>query len=567
MKGPAASHNNGEEETAALVPRCPDDDRELLCKYESAGSMAVDQTEQGQSSTAKPWWKKVLPNRGIGLVMGVLVILALLAGTTTSSGWIHFASSSFLLGTGAAPSRGRSGRPPHHTPTTSGAPRVPIPFTCGNETSSVFPSCPRAPAPSPSPSPTTPPSSEQSPSPSPTCPDYFRYIHSDLSPWRDAGITREAVERARRWATFRLVVVSGRAYVVKYRRAYQTRDVFTLWGILQLLARYPGRVPDLDLMFFCGDIPVVRTQAYPDPSEAPPLFMYCTEDTALDIVFPDWTFWGWPEVNIRPWAPFLEEVERESQRVPWIDREPYAFWKGNPNPGSLRKDLMRCNASGRAAKDWNARLFSQDWGYANRNGFKDSNLAKQCTYRYKIYVQGRGWSVSQKYILACGSPMLRIDTSFKDFFSRGLIAGRHYWPIDAARKCPSIKFAVDWGNAHPAQAQRMGEEGSSFTRDELSMDYVYDYMLHLLTQYAGLLRYKPTVPERAIELCLVSMACPASSRAREFMMESMEKYVADYEPCVLPQPFTVDEVREEARRDEDVRSKVKKMEEQEERET
>jgi len=181
--------------------------------------------------------------------------------------------------------------------------------------------------------------------------------------------------------------------------------------------------------------------------------------------------------------------------------------------------------------------------------------------RYKIYVQGRGWSVSQKYILACGSPMLRVDTPFLDFFSRGFVPGRHYWPIDSARMCPSIKFAVDWGNAHQAQAQRMGEEGSSFARDELSMDYVYDYMLHLLTRYAGLLRYRPTVPENATELCLESMACPADGRAREFMMESMEKYVADYEPCALPEPFTADELAELAQRDMEMRSKMKRMEE------
>ena len=183
-------------------------------------------------------------------------------------------------------------------------------------------------------------------------------------------------------ATFRLVVLGGRAYVEKYHPAYQTRDVFTLWGILQLLARYPGRAPDLDLMFFCGDIPVVRAAAYPDQSEAPPLFMYCTEDAALDIVFPDWTFWGWPEVNIRPWAPFLEEVARETQRTPWLDREPYAFWKGNANVCGLRRDLMRCNKGSDSGRDWNARVFNQNWGFANRNGFKDSNLAKQCTYRY-----------------------------------------------------------------------------------------------------------------------------------------------------------------------------------------
>jgi hypothetical protein len=89
--------------------------------------------------------------------------------------------------------------------------------------------------------------------------------------------------------------------------------------------------------------------------------------------------------------------------------------------------------------------------------------------------------------------MLLLDTPFQDFFSRGFVAGKHYWPINATNKCPSIKFSVDWGNSHPAQAQRIGEEGSAFVQEELSMDYVYDYMLHLLTNYAGLLRYKPTV--------------------------------------------------------------------------
>ena len=72
----------------------------------------------------------------------------------------------------------------------------------------------------------------------------------------------------------------------------------------------------------------------------------------------------------------------ETQRTPWLDREPYAFWKGNANVCGLRRDLMRCNKGSDSGRDWNARLFRQDWGYANRNGFKDSNLAKQCTYRY-----------------------------------------------------------------------------------------------------------------------------------------------------------------------------------------
>ncbi|KAH0686398.1 hypothetical protein KY284_016951 [Solanum tuberosum] len=96
-------------------------------------------------------------------------------------------------------------------------------------------------------------------------------------------------------ADFRLVIVDGRAYVETYRESFQSRDTFTLWGILQMLRRYPGKVPDLDLMFNCGDSTVTETKFYrrPNAPAPPPLFRYCGNDASLDIVFPDWSFWGW----------------------------------------------------------------------------------------------------------------------------------------------------------------------------------------------------------------------------------------------------------------------------------
>ena len=127
-----------------------------------------------------------------------------------------------------------------------------------------------------------------------TCPDYFRWIHQDLLPWKQTGITRDMVDRAQRTAHFRLMIIDGKAYVEKFRKSIQTRDMFTLWGILQLLRWYPGRLPDLELMFDCDDRPVVRMRDFRGPSAAPPpLFRYCGDDWSLDIVFPDWSFWGW----------------------------------------------------------------------------------------------------------------------------------------------------------------------------------------------------------------------------------------------------------------------------------
>ena len=130
-----------------------------------------------------------------------------------------------------------------------------------------------------------------------TCPEYFRWIHEDLRPWTRTGITREMVESGRPKAGFRLVIIDGRAYVEKFMDAYQSRDKFTLWGILQLLRLYPGKIPDLDLMFNCEDRPNIFIGDYigpgPNSTAPPPLFRYCGDDDTLDIVFPDWSFWGW----------------------------------------------------------------------------------------------------------------------------------------------------------------------------------------------------------------------------------------------------------------------------------
>ncbi|KAK3128417.1 hypothetical protein QOZ80_6BG0461350 [Eleusine coracana subsp. coracana] len=122
--------------------------------------------------------------------------------------------------------------------------------------------------------------------------------------------------------------------------------------------------------------------------------------------------------------------------------------------------------------------------------------------------------------------------------------------------------AVDYGNKHLAQARLVGEQGSRFVREEISMDYVYDYMLHLLTEYAKLLRYKPTVPENAVEICTEPLACPANATACTVtaMMQSMEKHVAGFQPCTLPLPFIAEEAKEIAQREADVLWNKEKME-------
>lgn len=373
--------------------------------------------------------------------------------------------------------------------------------------------------------------------PTATCPDYFRWIHEDLRPWAKTGISREALERAKKTANFRLAIVGGRVYLEKFQDAFQTRDVFTIWGFLQLLRKYPGKIPDLELMFDCVDWPVVRALNFAgvDAPSPPPLFRYCGNEETLDIVFPDWSFWGWSEVNIKPWESLLKELREGNQRTTWINREPYAYWKGNPSVADTRQDLMKCNVS--EEHEWNARVYAQDWIRESKEGYKQSDLASQCHHRYKIYIEGSAWSVSEKYILACDSVTLLVNPHYYDFFTRGLLPAHHYWPVREHDKCRSIKFAVHWGNSHIQKAQDIGKTASEFIQQELKMDYVYDYMYHLLTGYAKLLQFKPEIPQNAMEICSETMACPRSGNERKFMTESLVKHPAETGPCAMPPPY------------------------------
>lgn len=368
-----------------------------------------------------------------------------------------------------------------------------------------------------------------------TCPSYFRWIHEDLKPWRDIGITKEMVEAGKSVAFFRLIILDGRVYIERYKRAYQTRDMFTIWGILQLLRLYPGKLPDLDLMFECDDKPVIKKSDYEAAAAANstppvPMFHYSGDDDHFDIPFPDWSFWGWPEINIKPWETQLEDIKEGNKKVKWVNRMPYAYWKGNSSLGS-RRDLLKCNS-----RSWKAEIFEQTSSLEVKHG-SQSNIADQCTYRYKIYMEGKAWSTSEKYIQACDSMLLLVQPRYHEFFTRSLLPLKHYWPINPSKLCQSIKFAVNWGNKHPVEAQEIAKGGSNFIMEELKMKYIYDYMYHLLNEYGNLMKYKPSVPPEAVEVCSETLACRASGKQKQWKYDTLVKAPSQTSPCTIPPAY------------------------------
>ncbi|EOY33718.1 hypothetical protein QUC31_018795 [Theobroma cacao] len=361
------------------------------------------------------------------------------------------------------------------------------------------------------------------------CPNFFKFIYRDLEPWAKTRISINHTMQAKQHAALRVVIVEGRLYVDLYYACVQSRLMFTIWGLLQLLKRYPGMVPDVDMMFDCMDKPTIDRIEH--GSFPLPLFRYCTTESHFDIPFPDWSFWGWPETNIQPWDKQFKDIKQGSQAENWTRKLPWAFWKGNPDvEAPIRQELMQCNHS----RQWGAQIIRQNWAEEAKGGFAQSKLSNQCKHRYKIYAEGYAWSVSLKYILSCGSLALLISPQYEDIFTRGLIPKLNYWPVSPVDLCHSIKFAVDWGNTNPSEAEAIGKRGQQLM-ESLSMDQVYDYMFHLISEYSKLQDFKPVPPSSAQEVCEESLLCLAEPKQKEYLKRAAA-VGSPTPPCSLAKP-------------------------------
>ena len=69
------------------------------------------------------------------------------------------------------------------------------------------------------------------------------------------------------------------------------------------------------------------------------------------------------------------------------------------------------------------------------------------------------------------------------------------------------------------------------------MKYVYDYMFHLFSEYSKLLRYKPTVPANATEVCSESLVCSGVGMKKRLKLQSLVKSPSVTGPCNMPNPY------------------------------
>lgn len=100
--------------------------------------------------------------------------------------------------------------------------------------------------------------------------------------------------------------------------------------------------------------------------------------------------------------------------------------------------------------------------------------------------------------------------------------------------------------------------------EDMKMDFVYDYMYHLLKEYAKLLRFKPRKPEGAVEMCAENWTPPAwyDPNVKKFMLDSMVKSPSKTSPCNMPPPYNGSDLGAVLDRRDKILKKVKMWEDE-----
>lgn len=81
------------------------------------------------------------------------------------------------------------------------------------------------------------------------------------------------------------------------------------------------------------------------------------------------------------------------------------------------------------------------------------------------------------------------------------------------------------------QAEAIGKRGQEFM-ESLTIDRIYEYMFHLISEYSKLQDFEPTPPPTSLEVCEESLLCYADDKQRAFLRRSAASH-AQTPPCNL----------------------------------
>ena len=194
----------------------------------------------------------------------------------------------------------------------------------------------------------------------------------------------------------------------------------------------------------------------------------------------DWVFYHWPSANIHSFEVTKNEIIKEANKQPTIDK---IGWYGNIY--SPQSDVIEYYTRPLLKKigDENPQLFDIFHILPN-NGIIDGNINNYLSlpdlikYKYLIDIGGNGYSGRLKYLLFSKRPLLLVDRNYVEYFHNDLIPYKHYIPVKM--DLSDLLEKVEWMRNNYAQSLEIANNAfefavKNFTENKLLERVYYVY--------------------------------------------------------------------------------------------
>lgn len=310
-------------------------------------------------------------------------------------------------------------------------------------------------------------------------PKLIAQIEEDLSHW--PSISKEMIsDSLSKGFHLHIKIISNTLHILKNIHSYETRNE-SIVKVLNALIMF-RRVPNCELVLDCQD------GRWADLEGESPAFVMAKPATSKNILYPDFTFGGWPEVSVLPWPDSIAIAVQKNKSILWDQKIEKLFFRGaNTNPirnsvhlmSQINPDIFDCQL--------------MSWQKTDRLALQGSStytpIYDHGRYKYLINLPGNTYSSRLKYLFLFNSLAIHVDNGWIEFWYK-LLENENNCLIVNPEQIAILLEKIHILKNNDSQAKRIAEKGTQLILNNLSYETILDYWQLLLTLYSERLDYE-----------------------------------------------------------------------------
>uniref|UniRef100_A0A6Q2XVV2 Glycosyl transferase CAP10 domain-containing protein n=1 Tax=Esox lucius TaxID=8010 RepID=A0A6Q2XVV2_ESOLU len=321
------------------------------------------------------------------------------------------------------------------------------------------------------------------------CSCHLSVVKDDLRPF-SGGVSEDLMA-----ATIRRGV--GTHYQIIDHKLYREQNCMfpaRCSGVQHFILQVIDRLPDMEMVVNVRDYPQVPGWVQPTL----PVLSFSKTADYRDIMYPAWTFWEggpavWPiyPTGLGRWDIMRDDLQKSAAEWPWARKDSKGFFRGSrtsPERDPLvllsREDPDLVDAEYTKNQAWKSEKDT-----LGRPPAKEIPLVDHCQYKYLFNFRGVAASFRLKHLFLCGSLVFHVGEEWLEFFYPQLVPWVHYIPVK--QDLSDLRELLLFVKENDDAAQEIAVRGQRFILDHLRMEDVSCYWERVLTEFGGLLKYRP----------------------------------------------------------------------------